>query len=182
MLGVAALLESCCRGKGTGYRLGGDEFAVILPNHSVAEAITVAERLRASVQGKPLTSRNLLITISLGIASFPEHGADAKSLFESADAAQYDAKHHGRNLVRIFGEPPPEVPPGPRTPVRRVPEALGFSDQESVEIRSSYFRDRWATCPRDGAMLDIQVISPFGHPTERIRVRCPSCGLTSDID
>ncbi len=96
---VAAALAAGCKYKGTVYRVGGDELAMLLQNYSLAEAEVLAERLRiqiAAVRGKdhPPT-----ITLSIGVATFPEPVSDAKALFKAADDAMYTAKRNGRNQV-----------------------------------------------------------------------------------
>jgi diguanylate cyclase (GGDEF)-like protein len=81
--------------------LAGDEFAILLPNTPGEEALRLAQAICAGVReltffeglGGPLER----ITTSQGIACFPEHGADPKSLWETADRALYRAKEQGRD-------------------------------------------------------------------------------------
>ena len=113
---IAETSATCSRGTGVAYRLGGDEFAIILPNHTTQEAVAAAERIRRRVNENRLTSRNLKLSLSIGVAEFPVHARDVAGLKDSADRAAYDAKNLGRNLVRVFGEPPPTAPvPRPRS-------------------------------------------------------------------
>lgn len=82
-------------------RYGGEEFAVLLPETTKAEALQVAERMREAVelkinQGKTWTQ---VITISGGVATFPEDGATAEAVLDAADRALYIAKRQGRNRV-----------------------------------------------------------------------------------
>jgi len=82
-------------------RYGGEEFAVLLPETTKAEAMQVAERMRESVEvkindGNAWTQR---ITVSVGVATFPEDGATAETVLEAADQALYVAKRQGRNKV-----------------------------------------------------------------------------------
>lgn len=81
-------------------KYGGDEFTVILPQTERAGAAVVGERLRASVEGHafPLAARGA-ITVSLGIACFPEDGETAATLIETSDRALYLAKRRGRNRI-----------------------------------------------------------------------------------
>jgi diguanylate cyclase (GGDEF)-like protein len=87
-------------------RYGGEEFAVLLPETTKAEALQVAERMREAVetrineQGK-WTQR---ITVSVGVATFPEDGKGAEVVLEAADQALYVAKRQGRN--RVVGAKP----------------------------------------------------------------------------
>ncbi len=82
-------------------RYGGEEFCVILPETEKKLAVTVAERLRSSVESKNVKvfDENLKITISLGVATFPEDGDTIETLIDKADTALYKAKRKGRNLV-----------------------------------------------------------------------------------
>ena len=101
---IAQVLAACVRGKGEAYRVGGDEFALLLPNHTAAEAMAVSERVRGTVHAKPITSRALTVSISAGVAVYPDHAANASALEVAADTAAYDAKKRGRNLVRVSGQ------------------------------------------------------------------------------
>lgn len=83
-------------------RLGGEEFLAVLPRSSVADAVQVAERMRAIAaelvlrhRGQPLEG----VTISLGVAAFPEHADQSDALIKAADQALYRAKREGRNRV-----------------------------------------------------------------------------------
>jgi diguanylate cyclase (GGDEF)-like protein len=98
---VGSALRRYARKPVLACRYGGDEFCVILPGTDPEAAALVAERLRATVQGRG-NSRG--ITISVGHASltaaneYPTHD----KLFEAADAALYSAKEAGRNRVSAF--------------------------------------------------------------------------------
>ncbi len=84
-------------------RYGGEEFVVILPETGRTKAIELAERLRLKIsrQDIELEQTTVNITISLGIASYPEHGNNYEKLLEMADNAMYQAKHKGRNRVEV---------------------------------------------------------------------------------
>ncbi len=85
-------------------RFGGEEFVVILPTADMNSSQTRGERLRSKMreltvmhQGKSLG----MITISIGVASFPQHGMSPKQLMAAADAALYEAKRGGRDQVAV---------------------------------------------------------------------------------
>jgi diguanylate cyclase (GGDEF)-like protein len=84
-------------------RYGGEEFTAVLPGAGLEEARLLAERLRAGLEalelGPPDFPEGCRITASLGVAAFPEHGADGEALLQSADRALYLAKGQGRNRV-----------------------------------------------------------------------------------
>ena len=81
-------------------KYGGDEFTVILPQTERAGAAVVAERLRAAVEAHtfPLAPTGS-ITVSLGLACYPEDGDTVSSLIETADRELYSAKRRGRNRI-----------------------------------------------------------------------------------
>ena len=85
-------------------RYGGEEFTIILPETGVEEAKNVAERIRESFAGKSEKELLRQVTVSFGIAIFPENGKDAETLLKSADEALYMAKSQGRNRCIIAGE------------------------------------------------------------------------------
>jgi diguanylate cyclase (GGDEF)-like protein len=87
-------------------RFGGEEFAAFLMDAELAQGIVAAERIRATIeeqefsvirQGKPTESHH--ITISIGVASFPDDSLDPIELVEMADSALYRAKQEGRDRV-----------------------------------------------------------------------------------
>ncbi|MGL6078248.1 putative bifunctional diguanylate cyclase/phosphodiesterase [Methyloversatilis discipulorum] len=87
-------------------RLGGDEFTVLLTDLSRAEdAARVAARICAEL-GQPLQLAHveLVVTASIGIAIFPDNGADPETLLRHADMAMYAAKQRGRNTYEFFTE------------------------------------------------------------------------------
>lgn len=82
--------------------LSGDEFLVILPQTSRAEALIVAERLRGFVENQ-FARRPIPVTVSIGVATFPEDGIDPDQLIERVTLANILAKQAGRNRIHIAG-------------------------------------------------------------------------------
>jgi len=84
-------------------RYGGEEFAVILPDAARKDVLVVAERIRANIEQCPFSAGadhpSQKITVSIGVASFPENGKTKLELIRAADAALYDAKKQGKNRV-----------------------------------------------------------------------------------
>jgi diguanylate cyclase (GGDEF)-like protein len=180
LVAVATSVDACVRGKGTVFRYGGDEFVILLPNHTLQEGLAVTERARRQINEAPLTSRQLALTISIGVALWPDDGGDLEALMKAADTALYDAKNRGRNLVRYCGEPEPPAP-GPREPDRKEPDPGGLSAEQQRKIRQDYFQNGAARCPRDRARLVIHNVSGYGEARGHLIVVCPDCGLNADV-
>jgi predicted signal transduction protein with EAL and GGDEF domain len=92
------------RYKGKAYRYGGEEMVVLLQNFTTAEAITLAETIRSGIESKAITDKSLSVTVSIGVATIPNHAVEAHGLLEAADQALYSAKKSGRNRVQNAGE------------------------------------------------------------------------------
>ena len=128
---VAVLMRRCCRSHDVVARIGGDEFAVVFwdvpqqkttateaERRSVAadhprEAIFIAKRIRRELEKAEL---NLLgpegkgvLTISGGLASFPQDGLTIQQLFAQADRALLEAKRSGKNRIYLVGNPEDDV-------------------------------------------------------------------------
>jgi diguanylate cyclase (GGDEF)-like protein len=100
---VAQQLQQSVRAADTVGRIGGDEFVVLLAQLSASEAIlALAEKLRLSLK-RPFVvdGHTLSISCCVGVAVYPQNGADAVSLTKSADDAMYRAKEAGRDCVRL---------------------------------------------------------------------------------
>ena len=91
---VGQLLERQVREVDVPGRWGGEEFVVMLPQAESQKAFKVAERVRASVEAE-LADDGL--TISLGVATCPDHAQNAAELYKAADSALYAAKRNGKN-------------------------------------------------------------------------------------
>ncbi|RMF86078.1 MAG: diguanylate cyclase [Nitrospinota bacterium] len=100
-------------------RYGGEEFAIILPESTTAESSLTAEQLREKIRAKGAVfvaeklRREIesfdfdgkTVTVSIGVATFPEHGATMEKLIKAADDAMYTAKKQGKNRVVIASRP-----------------------------------------------------------------------------
>jgi len=103
---LGSLLLRQVRGEDIACRYGGDEFILILPDASQevtrgrAELICEdAKRFHLQFEGQSLAA----VTLSLGVAAFPEHGATSTGILRAVDAALYRAKHEGRGRVVVAG-------------------------------------------------------------------------------
>jgi len=89
------------------YRYGGEEFAILLPETDPAGASLFAQRLCETLANEPCDlsdGTQLSITVSIGVASCPDHANAAQTLISAADKALYTAKQTGRNRVAYYGD------------------------------------------------------------------------------
>ncbi len=102
---VSKVLRTHKRKIDTAARIGGEEFAVIVPEAGEHDAYILAERLRHEVR-RAFADHEAGITISIGVATYPKHGANADALLISGDQALYAAKELGRDRSVIHN---PEI-------------------------------------------------------------------------
>src|SRR4051794_8976759 len=91
------------RGSDSFARVGGEEFALLLPDTTQLDALMVAERLRRAVASEPILA-DRTVTVSAGIASWPDDGLLLEELEGKADGALYWAKRNGKNLCAVATE------------------------------------------------------------------------------
>lgn len=99
---VAEAMGTQLRASDTLYRYGGEEFVVLLPETDRRGALTVAESIRRKVADTAIVVDGQLtvtITVSIGVACFPQDTQDRDDLLKKADQAVYVAKNNGRNRV-----------------------------------------------------------------------------------
>jgi len=107
LLTVTQLLKKTLGERGLLARFAGDEFTVIIDKmNSRDEVINLVNDIRQKMS-RPLLLSNgseLLMTLSIGISFFPEHGKTTSTLLKNADLAMYDAKLGGRNRIKVYEE------------------------------------------------------------------------------
>ncbi|MEW6348063.1 MAG: diguanylate cyclase [Thermodesulfobacteriota bacterium] len=103
---VGDILRASCRETDTVARWGGDEFVVVLPKASRENALEVAGRIMNSVRKSPFEGSESMplgcLTVSVGLASFPEDAGTADDLFRCANQALFAAKLKGKNSLRFY--------------------------------------------------------------------------------
>ena len=100
---IAQRLRAIVRERDTVSRLGGDEFVLLLPGANAHGAARVASKLQEAARVPyQIGHHELTMAPSMGIALFPQDGADFEGLTQSADTAMYRAKRDGRNTFRFF--------------------------------------------------------------------------------
>jgi len=105
---LAGILKGRIRHSDIVARYGGEEFCIVLPYHRKEEATIVAERIREAVKKYPFLYEELQpegdLTVSIGIATFPNDAYERLQLIDCADKALYRAKGEGRNRVIKYSE------------------------------------------------------------------------------
>jgi len=118
---IAALIEEVRRSLDSSARTGGEEFALLMPEVDKQSAYMVAERLRARVR-ETFRGESAALTISIGVAGYPEDGAAADELLRMADEALYAAKTLGRDRAVLYS--------------REVTSIIGDVDESRRGVRS----------------------------------------------
>lgn len=102
---AAAAMRRAARDMDVLVRYGGEEFCLLLPATGKAEGYTLAERLRQAIEDEPFPGEAALpqgrMSISLGVATYPEDGHTIQELLAAADLALYRAKEQGRNRTVV---------------------------------------------------------------------------------
>jgi diguanylate cyclase (GGDEF)-like protein len=99
---LARFLAGNLRGEDVACRYGGEEFVLIMPGLSPKDSWLKAERIRSEIENTlrvPYLDRLLSITVSIGVAAFPDHGVHVDQLMTKVDGALYAAKNNGRNRI-----------------------------------------------------------------------------------
>jgi diguanylate cyclase (GGDEF)-like protein len=103
---LGRLLLAKVRKEDIACRYGGDEFAIVLPGATLENTRDRANQIREAVRQLKVQQ----LTLSMGVAAFPMHGASGKDLLRAADMALYRAKKAGRDRVEVCGQPEQELP------------------------------------------------------------------------
>jgi len=147
-------------------RYGGEEFAILLPDCNLEEAIPLAEAIREAIADEPFTGQERLdsnnLTISGGVASYPQHGQSTGELIEAADRRLYEAKatrnailprlddtrganrHQFRNIVEI-----------------KLEGEERFSSALSSDISHTGLSLKNASAPQIGTNVELRFRYPF---------------------
>ena len=105
---LARRMTEVTRDIDTCARYGGEEFVLLLPETDSEGARVVAEKLRRIVSDAPIgvsDAGRLSVTVSVGVAGYPEHGDSLPDVLKRADEALYVAKRAGKDRVIVSGDP-----------------------------------------------------------------------------
>jgi len=102
---LASVFKKSIRSSDYAARYGGEEFIIILPEIGPEQGVEAAERICRKVEEEIFSGdgESIKVTISVGVASYPQNGEDAESVIRNADEALYEAKELGRNRVILAG-------------------------------------------------------------------------------
>jgi diguanylate cyclase (GGDEF)-like protein len=157
-------------------RIGGEEFALLLPDTDERGAFLVAERLRRAVQ-RTFSEQPLPVTISFGIATWPDHGEDSELLLRAADEALYAAKDLGRDRSVIYSAEVAKMLAGGRSDERgemQLATVVGLA--EALDIRDTGTARHSQTVGRYARMMAVELgLAP--DQVERVRV----AGVLHDV-
>jgi len=102
---VAQIIKSKVREIDVAGRFGGDEFIIILPETGPDRAVSIAEEIRKSIEDltilKDFDLNISMLSASIGVATYPDHGKEAEELIHKADKAMYQIKQQSKNGVRL---------------------------------------------------------------------------------
>ena len=103
IIAIAHRLTNCFKGKGSFYSFGGDEFALLLNYNNLKDIMDLAENTMFRFEEPILLAANSIhITLSIGIATYPEHGSSLDQLLKCADIALCKAKETGKNRHVLY--------------------------------------------------------------------------------
>ncbi len=172
---VGKKLGGVVRATDTAARVGGEEFALILPGTGGEVAYRIAERAREAVAEVPV--RELALSCSAGIATYPADAEDASSLCKLADGALYWAKRQGKQRTRRFD--PEHVASASDQQAAEIaaviadPEGIKSAFQPVVDLASGHLVGYEALARFEGSQ---------GRSPQAWFARAHSCGLGPELD
>jgi diguanylate cyclase (GGDEF)-like protein/PAS domain S-box-containing protein len=155
---LAQRLLACVRNSDTVSRQGGDEFVILLSEvtHAADAAVSAEKLLLAVSELHRIDQHDLEVTVSIGIATYPDDGTDAETLLKRADFAMYHAKESGRNNYQFFE---------PKMNVRAVKrQSLENDLRHAMERREFALHYQPKVNLHSGAITGIEALIRWHHP------------------
>ena len=171
---IASRIENCIRQGDTLSRIGGDEFVLLMPQLKVqGDAENLARNIVEILQ-EPfcLGHHEVLITASIGIAVYPDHGRDANTLINHADLAMYEIKGRGKNNVGFYSPALDKEHLSNlsfETEMRNALERDEFIIEYQPQVRLS-----------DGSIRGLEALVRWQHPTRGRLAPCDFIGKAEE--
>ncbi len=174
---VGRLIEMSVRNVDMAFRYGGDEFAVLLPQATTDDAFVVAERIRGRVASE-MGSKQVGITISLGLASWPSDGVTPDEIFNAADGALYYAKRTGGNRTSVVSKMLPSLTEtvAPENDIERESLSTIYALAATIEARDPYTYGH----SRKVGRYAVALAEALGLPSEKVAI-VSTAALLHDI-
>ncbi|MCG5497170.1 EAL domain-containing protein [Ectothiorhodospira variabilis] len=156
---VAQRMKNTVRASDTLSRLGGDEFVLLLEDEiNVQEINTLCEKLLNVLEAPMLLEgHELVITASIGVATYPDDGVDADALLKNADLAMYEAKTQGRNAYEFFA---PSLSEGVMDRLKMESALRGAAARNELRV---HYQPQVRL--KDGSLLGVEALARWEHPT-----------------
>jgi diguanylate cyclase (GGDEF)-like protein len=174
---IGRLVSGALRTTDLAFRYGGDEFAIILPQSASNDAFIVAERVRGRISAE-MTKRDIKISASLGLASWPSDGVTSDELVNVADRALYYAKETGGNRTCVASRMLPSLTTAASTRTTTEKEVLSIIHTlaATIEARDPYTYGH----SRKVSSYAVSLAEAIGLPSEKVAI-VSTAALLHDI-
>jgi diguanylate cyclase (GGDEF)-like protein len=174
---IGRLVNSALRSTDLAFRYGGDEFAIILPQSASNDAFIVAERVRGRIATE-MSKRDIKISASLGLASWPSDGVTPDEILNASDGALYYAKETGGNRTCVASKMLPSLTGDDATKTTTEREVLStiHALAATIEARDPYTYGH----SRKVSSYAVALSEAVGLPSEKVTV-ISTAALLHDI-
>jgi len=174
---IGRLITGALRNTDLAFRYGGDEFAIILPQSATNDAFIVAERVRGRIAAE-MIKRDVKISASLGLASWPSDGVTSDELVNAADRALYYAKETGGNRTCVVSKMLPTQTEAASTTATTEREVLSIIHTlaATIEARDPYTYGH----SRKVSSYAVSLAEAIGLPSEKVAI-VSTAALLHDI-
>jgi diguanylate cyclase (GGDEF)-like protein len=174
---IGRLVNGALRSTDLAFRYGGDEFAIILPQSANNDAFIVAERVRGKIAAE-MGKRDIKISASLGLASWPSDGVTSDELVNAADKALYYAKETGGNRTCVASKMLPSLTSTATTRTTTEKEVLSIIHTlaATIEARDPYTYGH----SRKVSSYAVSLAEAIGLPSDKVAV-ISTAALLHDI-
>lgn len=174
---VGQLVRRSVRSADLAFRYGGDEFAILVPESSVDDAYIVAERVRGGIATE-MGGKQIAVTVSLGLASWPSDGIMTDEILNAADRALYYAKRTGGNRTCVVSKMLPSVTEPVVSGANAEKEALNtiYALAATIEARDPYTYGH----SRKVGNYAVALAEALGLPSEKVAI-ISTAALLHDI-